>query len=215
MRLSSVIVLAVVAALESSIFATPVDTVAQHCYVMCIHDYQCNTCGPYGGYCSFPICYGLSTHWSGVSATVCLRIRFVALNLRSQLGHSEVIAQSECKHCFPTPRLIRKNLEQSKISIVGKTWVQGEDVFHANGMTPCTVFKPAQSMTAIQFLTRSGQDICSLAFNIQYPAKPQTNCIIGLLVHFALYSLQYGNQIETETVGRSRDEPVFPLRGLL
>ncbi|KIK48517.1 hypothetical protein CY34DRAFT_798001 [Suillus luteus UH-Slu-Lm8-n1] len=48
MRLSSAIVHAVVAALASSIYATPIDTVAQHCYVLCAHDRECNTCGPHG-----------------------------------------------------------------------------------------------------------------------------------------------------------------------
>ncbi|KAG2753004.1 hypothetical protein P692DRAFT_20829466 [Suillus brevipes Sb2] len=48
MRLSSTIVLAVVAASTSSISATPVDTVAQHCYVFCAHNWQCHTCGLHG-----------------------------------------------------------------------------------------------------------------------------------------------------------------------
>ncbi|KAG2753001.1 hypothetical protein P692DRAFT_20829458 [Suillus brevipes Sb2] len=65
MRLSSTTVLAVVAALASSISATPVDTVTQHCYGLCVHDWQCNTCGPLHGR-AFPsvgvgcvvFCYG-------------------------------------------------------------------------------------------------------------------------------------------------------------
>ncbi|KAG2739993.1 hypothetical protein P692DRAFT_201797392 [Suillus brevipes Sb2] len=61
MRLSSTTVLAAVAALASSISATPVDTVAQHCYDLCAHDWQCNTCGPDGGFClSFLLGLGAS-----------------------------------------------------------------------------------------------------------------------------------------------------------
>ncbi|KIK36566.1 hypothetical protein CY34DRAFT_811210, partial [Suillus luteus UH-Slu-Lm8-n1] len=50
MRFSSAIVLAVVAALASSVSATPVNANVEHCEVLCSHDYQCDTCGLHGRY---------------------------------------------------------------------------------------------------------------------------------------------------------------------
>ncbi|KAG2753891.1 hypothetical protein P692DRAFT_20796961 [Suillus brevipes Sb2] len=58
MRFSSTIVLTAVVALASSISATPIDDGAEHCTGLCIHDSQCDTCGPLGGYCAFPFCFG-------------------------------------------------------------------------------------------------------------------------------------------------------------
>ncbi|KAG1841815.1 hypothetical protein DFJ58DRAFT_69811 [Suillus subalutaceus] len=55
MRFSSAIVLAVVAALASSISATPVaDAGTETCATWCIHDRQCSTCP--GRKCTFPWC---------------------------------------------------------------------------------------------------------------------------------------------------------------
>jgi hypothetical protein len=74
MRFSSAIVLAVVAALASSISAKPIDADVQHCEILCTKSSQCDTCGPKGGFCVsissfpglhdspawqyFPLCYG-------------------------------------------------------------------------------------------------------------------------------------------------------------
>ncbi|KAG2743251.1 hypothetical protein P692DRAFT_20747469 [Suillus brevipes Sb2] len=44
MRFSSAIVVTVVAALASSISATPIDAGIQHCPVFCVHTKQCATC---------------------------------------------------------------------------------------------------------------------------------------------------------------------------
>ncbi|KIK36487.1 hypothetical protein CY34DRAFT_811254 [Suillus luteus UH-Slu-Lm8-n1] len=49
MRFSSAIVLVVVAALASSISATPINANAEHCEIFCAHDHQCDTCGPLHG----------------------------------------------------------------------------------------------------------------------------------------------------------------------
>ncbi|KAG1769782.1 hypothetical protein EDD22DRAFT_136010 [Suillus occidentalis] len=43
MRFSSAIVLAVVAALASSVSATPMNANVEHCEQVCVHDYQCDT----------------------------------------------------------------------------------------------------------------------------------------------------------------------------
>ncbi|KAG1727440.1 hypothetical protein EDD22DRAFT_930982 [Suillus occidentalis] len=75
MRFSSAPVLAVVAALASSISATPTETNVEHCKSFCIHNHDCNTCGSLGGLCVsissfpelhdssawqiFPFCYAL------------------------------------------------------------------------------------------------------------------------------------------------------------
>jgi hypothetical protein len=76
MRLSSTIVLTIVAALASSIAATPIDKVAQHCYIFCAHDRECDTCGPYGGYCvsisSFPGFITRLTCMAELSCLLCL-----------------------------------------------------------------------------------------------------------------------------------------------
>ncbi|KAG1765677.1 hypothetical protein EDD22DRAFT_397747 [Suillus occidentalis] len=71
----SAVVLAVVAALASSVSATPINADVEHCEVLCAHDYECDTCGPKGGFCVstssfpelhdspawqvFPTCWGL------------------------------------------------------------------------------------------------------------------------------------------------------------
>ncbi|KIK33214.1 hypothetical protein CY34DRAFT_813789, partial [Suillus luteus UH-Slu-Lm8-n1] len=44
MRFSSAIVLAVVAALASSVSAKPINANVEHCEILCAHDYQCDTC---------------------------------------------------------------------------------------------------------------------------------------------------------------------------
>ncbi|KAG2747180.1 hypothetical protein P692DRAFT_201606896 [Suillus brevipes Sb2] len=46
MRFSSAIVLAVVAALASSISATPIDADVEHCAPLCSKNSECDTCGP-------------------------------------------------------------------------------------------------------------------------------------------------------------------------
>ncbi|KIK49282.1 hypothetical protein CY34DRAFT_797233 [Suillus luteus UH-Slu-Lm8-n1] len=51
MRFSSAIALAVVAALASSVSATPIDDNAETCHIWCVADIECSTCGSLGGVC--------------------------------------------------------------------------------------------------------------------------------------------------------------------
>ncbi|KAG2750589.1 hypothetical protein P692DRAFT_20729164 [Suillus brevipes Sb2] len=94
MRFSSATVLVVVAALASSISATPMNTNVEHCKVVCVHDYSCDTCGPLGGFCVsissfpelhdspayqvFPICYGLVSRISAFTKAVGTDARVIA-----------------------------------------------------------------------------------------------------------------------------------------
>ncbi|KAG2340287.1 hypothetical protein BDR05DRAFT_950556 [Suillus weaverae] len=79
MRLSPAMVLAIVAALASSISATPIDADAEQCWIFCLTDKRCNACSE-PSYCAW---YKICTENIGGVGVIFVRLRNVRYDVKT------------------------------------------------------------------------------------------------------------------------------------